>query len=150
MKDSEDPGSPRVPDEDAAWRDIVDHYGERVLDEESPAQPEPKREPEPTAEVTFDEPDDDWYTPLAEDDDGFVPPEPDPIPMAPDRVLAWGGVLGVPVLALLAVMVVQVTSLQIPGWVGLLAVGAFLGGFGYLVATMPRTREDPWDDGARL
>ena len=27
---------------------------------------------------------------------------------------------------------------------------SFLVGFGYLVATMPREREDPYDDGARL
>jgi hypothetical protein len=31
-----------------------------------------------------------------------------------------------------------------------LLVGGFLGGFGYLVAQMPRGPRDPFDDGARL
>ena len=89
-------------------------------------------------------------TPPAEDPEGhFVPPEPPPLPEA-DRVtrLAWAALLGGPGLIVLA------TLLQIPleGWVMVLAIGAFVGGFATLVARMhdrPR-QDDGWDDGAVL
>jgi hypothetical protein len=37
-----------------------------------------------------------------------------------------------------------------PGWLGFLLVAGFLGGFGFLVATMPRSRgeDGDGDDGA--
>jgi hypothetical protein len=54
------------------------------------------------------------------------------------------------VLALIATVVVTATDVTVPQWFGWLLVAAFLGGFGYLVLTMPRDRDDPWDDGARL
>ena len=78
-----------------------------------------------------------------------MPPEPPPLPEA-DRVtrLAWAALLGGPALIMLA------TLLRIPleGWVMVLAIGAFVGGFGTLVARMhdrPR-QDDGWDDGAVL
>jgi hypothetical protein len=88
--------------------------------------------------------------PPVEDHEGhFVPPEPPPLPEA-DRVtrLAWAALLGGPALIMLA------TLLRIPleGWVMVLAIGAFVGGFGTLVARMhdrPR-QDDGWDDGAVL
>ena len=40
--------------------------------------------------------------------------------------------------------------IPLPAIVAWLLVGAFLGGFGYLVAQMPRGPRDPFDDGARL
>jgi len=88
--------------------------------------------------------------PPVEDIEGhFVPPEPPPLPEA-DRVtrLAWAALLGGPALIMLA------TLLRIPleGWVMVLAIGAFIGGFGTLVARMhdrPR-QDDGWDDGAVL
>lgn len=85
--------------------------------------------------------DDPLQSPARWDDEGhFVPPTPPPIPrMAPRRRLAWAALLGSPVVALLLV----VLDVSLPGWVALLVAGAFVGGFGYLVATM---RSGPPDD----
>lgn len=138
----------REPDEDAAWRAIVDNYGERVLEDEDedavPAEPEPEaplaehlRDPEPA-----DPPE------LAErDDDRFVPPTLGPTPRPPaDRLIAWLGVFGAPAVLLFVV----VTGIEIPRLLGWALVGAFLVGFGYLVLRMPSDPRDPWDDGAVL
>jgi hypothetical protein len=91
----------------------------------------------------------DTPAPVEDHEGHFVPPEPPPLPEA-DRVtrLAWAALLGGPALIVLA------TLLQIPldGWVLVLALGAFIGGFGTLVARMhdrPR-QDDGWDDGAVL
>ena len=91
----------------------------------------------------------DTPAPVEDTEGHFVPPEPPPLPEA-DRVtrLAWAALLGGPALIVLA------TLLQIPldGWVLVLALGAFIGGFGTLVARMhdrPR-QDDGWDDGAVL
>ncbi|NUS50582.1 MAG: hypothetical protein HOQ22_06005, partial [Nocardioidaceae bacterium] len=80
------------------------------------------------------------------DEGHFVPPEPPPIPRGtPARRLAWLGLFGTPVVMLAAV----VFGWRIPGWLALLMVVAFIGGFVFLVATMPRDRDDwPGDDGA--
>jgi hypothetical protein len=137
-------------DTEAAWRDIVDHYGERAVvgPDEYPDQPE-----QPRIVYARDEPDelatdldDDWDD---EDDDeeGYVPPPPPPLPRTtPARLAAWVGVLGVPVV----VVVLLVTGLRVPALVGWALVAAFVGGFGFLVATMPREPRDPWDDGSRI
>ncbi len=45
---------------------------------------------------------------------------------------AWAGVLGGPLLAILAVL----TGFALDGWVGLVATAAFMGGFVTLVARM--------------
>ncbi|WP_028658848.1 hypothetical protein [Nocardioides insulae] len=158
---TEGASSPRL-DEDAAWQAIVANFGDRAVLEESSEEPASgsgsrseesggsEVAPGPAAEpARFEEPDTDWYTPL-EDDGAFVPPDPGPIRTSPDRLLAWAGVLGVPVLTVLGVMLSRLTSFYLPGWVGLLAVAAFIGGFVYLVATMPRSPDDPWDDGAQV
>jgi hypothetical protein len=91
----------------------------------------------------------DTPAPVEDPEGHFVPPEPPPLPEA-DRVtrLAWAALLGGPALIVLA------TLLQIPldGWVLVLALAAFIGGFGTLVARMhdrPR-QDDGWDDGAVL
>jgi hypothetical protein len=81
------------------------------------------------------------------DDERFVPPEPPPLPrVAPDRMLAWVGVLGSPVVLLACLLL----SVGIPALLGYALVAAFVGGFGYLVWTMPREPRDPWDDGAQV
>lgn len=143
--DGED-GSDR-PGEDAAWADswadswadIVAHYGERpVLEgrdlEPSPTPfPEPEREPE--AEV------------YVEDEEGFVPPPVGPAghPHGP-RLLAWLGLLGSPLLAIVLVMLIG----SIPGLASFALLAAFVGGFCYLVATMRTEPRDDGDDGAVL
>jgi hypothetical protein len=126
------------PDDDTAWREIVENYGERVLEQDEPAAPlpEPPAEPDP-------------YPELAETDqeERFVPPPPPPLPrVSKDRLAAWLGVLGAP----FALLVATIFRLPLPAVVPWLLVGAFLAGFGYLVAQMPRGPRDPYDDGAVL
>ena len=131
-------------DEDAAWRAIIEHYGERAELEEDDAPPvappaaplDPPRfpsferrwTPEPlNSEATWD------------DEGHFVPPEPPPLPqLEPRRKLAWIGLFGAPLMMLVAV----VLGWSYPSWLSFLLVAGFVGGFGYLVATMPRSRGD--------
>jgi hypothetical protein len=158
-------------DEDAAWAEIVANYGDRpemgsdpdpVVEDrpdtgvvEEGAQPPSRnhRDPqrprnifdrsyihattEPADEATWD------------DEGHFVPPEPPPLPrLEPRRKLAWIGLFGAPTLLLLAV----IFSWSFPSWLGTLLVAAFVGGFVYLIATMPRRGGGDWsgDDGAVL
>ena len=75
----------------------------------------------------------------------FVPPEPPPVPRAtPSRRLAWCGLFLPPLLMLAAV----VLDWTFPSWVTMGLVAAFIGGFVFLVATMPRDGGDGWGDGA--
>ena len=68
--------------------------------------------------------------------------------MDPRRRLAWAGLLGTPIVALLLIG----AGIRLAGWMAFLLVVAFIGGFGYLVATMRSGPPDDWsgDDGARL
>ncbi|WP_445400410.1 hypothetical protein ACSMX9_05515 [Streptomyces sp. LE64] len=92
------------------------------------------------------------YTPeeASEDDfdDGdeghFVPPEPPPLPEAdPTAKFAWLGMLGGPVLLLLAVLL----GWDMTWWLATLAIGGFLGGFATLVARMHEDGEEDDDPG---
>jgi hypothetical protein len=89
-------------------------------------------------DYTAPEPSDDDFD---EDDEGhFVPPEPPPLPSGDTTArFAWLGVLGGPVLLLLAVLF----GWEMTWWLTTLGVGGFLGGFGTLVA---RLRPDDEDD----
>jgi hypothetical protein len=133
--------------EDDAWRSIVEHYGDRfpIDSDESPGV-EASAEPRPAQVEPVDvEPPDAGG--LDEAEEGFVPPPPPPLPrVAPDRLLAWLGIFGAPVVLLTAVLV----GVHLPAWLGYLLVGGFVGGFVYLVTRMPRGPRDPADDGARL
>jgi hypothetical protein len=84
------------------------------------------------------------------DDEGhFVPPPPPPLPtLDPRRKIAWGCLVGAPVLALLSIVV----GAGVPDWILVGMVGAFVGGFVYLVATMGQSPDSGWgsDDGAVL
>ncbi|MFL6099679.1 MAG: hypothetical protein ACJ71T_06975 [Actinomycetales bacterium] len=91
----------------------------------------------------------DWAPRLeepAEEPDGFVPPEPPPLPRG-DLVgwLAWTAVIGGPLFLLLASQVwTDIGRI----WI-MLAVLAFIGGFAAIVARLPNSRnEDDPDDGA--
>ena len=80
-------------------------------------------------------------------EDHFEPPAPPPLPSV-DTVtrFAWAGVLGGPVVLVLAAL----AGLPLSGWVGFLALIAFMAGFVTLVARMqdrPPTDSGP-DDGA--
>ncbi len=135
-----------------AWREIVEHYGERpVLGDDEPAEDlEPEVEPaagepdEPgTDEPGTDEPEDE--IPVVE---RFEPPAapPFPVPRTWQRGVAWSGIFVAPVFALL----IGLLSLAVPALLGWTLVIWFVGGFLYLVREMPRSPRDPWDDGSRI
>ena len=140
-------------DEDAAWASILEHYGDRAqLNEAAEEQADAASaaaEPAEVAEQPYRpavlEPR--WReqlnTEATWDDEGhFVPPNPPPLPpLEPRRKAAWTGLFGAPLMLLIAV----VFGFQYPGWLGFLFVASFIGGFGYLVATMPPTR---YEDGS--
>ena len=162
--DGPDPGL----DIDAAFAEIVAHWGpsEPDVPEEAggatrapeppaaraPTPPPPPATPPSTPPTPVSPPDSGWGDPLNsratwEDEGHFVPPVPPPLPsVEPRRRLAWIALLGSPVVGLLFVLF----QLAIPGWVSLLLVCAFVGGFCYLVATMGKPPTDHWsgDDGA--
>ncbi|WP_329216454.1 hypothetical protein OG352_11305 [Streptomyces sp. NBC_01485] len=75
-----------------------------------------------------------------EDDEGhFVPPEPPPLPAADTTAkFAWLGVIGGPVLLLLAVLL----GWEMTWWLSTVCIGGFLGGFATLVARMRPDDED--------
>ncbi|MGX9885741.1 hypothetical protein [Streptomyces sp. NPDC002276] len=81
-----------------------------------------------------------------EDDEGhFVPPEPPPLPAADTTAkFAWLGVIGGPILLLLAVLL----GWDMTWWLTTVGIGGFLGGFGTLVMRM-RTDDEEGDDPGR-
>jgi hypothetical protein len=134
--------------EDAEWRAIVDHYGDRP-DLTPPPEPEP--EPAlPSADLfRMDLPAElgprSWEP--VEETEGFVPPQPPPVPRPHGlRLVAWLGLFGVPTVVLVCI----VLHVSLPSPLGFLALVWFVGGFGYLVATMngPKDPDGGWDDGA--
>ena len=129
-------------DEDEAWRQIVANYGDVPSVDDAPR-------PEPSGEyVVENDLPDEADAPIPWEDEGrFVPPPPPPVPRPePRRGLAWAGLFGAPVILLVAL----VFGVYLPGWLSLLLVAGFIGGFGYLVATMSNDPRDPGDDGARV
>ncbi|MFD8610865.1 hypothetical protein [Streptomyces sp. NPDC059631] len=81
----------------------------------------------------------------SDDDEGhFVPPEPPPLPEADATAkFAWLGVLGGPVLLLLAVLL----GWEMTWWLTTLGIGGFVGGVATLVARMNPGDEDDDDPG---
>ena len=133
MSDPTTPSGPPGRDENALWEEIVANYGDRELPETPLVVPPPPEAVTPP--------------PVETDDDHFVPPVPPPLPRpTPDRMLAWVGVLGAPLLALVFVLLRWTP----PSWVVLFMALGFLGGTGWLIATMGRDGDhrDGWDDGA--
>jgi len=151
-------------DLDAEWAQIIANYGERpamgadpeVEDSGGPEVEERAKRASRNPRNLFDrsyidsttEPSSELNSEASWDDEGhFVPPEPPPLPtLDPRRKLAWIGLFGAPAMLLLAV----VFGWHFPSWLGTLLVLAFVGGFVYLIATMPRSRPGEWggDDGA--
>jgi hypothetical protein len=93
-------------------------------------------QPDPAAFV------DNW-----QDEGHFTPPPPPELPEGtPISRLAWAGLLGGPAVLLL---------IALTGWDGprIVSIGAglaTLAGFVTLVWLLPESRDDGWDDGARL
>lgn len=133
--------------DDDAWREIVENYGDTPSVEDlrtevaaEASAPEQDSEPDPAPQTPL------FWHPDPDDEQDYIPPdEPLPRPAFP-TLIAWLGVLGMPAIVI-ALLVLRVA---IPTWGAVGFVMWFLGGFGYLVSTMPKQREDPWDDGARL
>lgn len=134
--------------EDAAWREIVDNYGERPLlegDDDQVARPGPTGPapvPDPAPAVSS-EPE---RAPRPEPaEEHYVPPPPPPLPRTdPPRLVAWTCLFGSPVVVLLAL----VAKVAIPPLLGLILMVGFVGGFVYLVASMRSEPRDDNDDGA--
>lgn len=142
--------------EEAAWREIVENYGERVLGEDPVTDDSVIDDavvvsfPDPTGFDTDDVLEDVDEDELIPESERFVPPSPTLPRTTPERFIAWLGVLGAPVVAVVLVTIYTLTGFVFPSWVIAFLVLAFLGGFGYLLVTMSRDPGDPWDDGARL
>jgi hypothetical protein len=119
-------------DDDAAWQQIVENYGEWPDIPDAPAPEVPLAEAPEVFHVEL-------Y------DEQFVPPPlPPPPVIRPERKVAWVGLIGSPVL----LVVLSLIEYSLPGVLTGGLVVAFLASFGYLVATMEP--HDPDDDGARV
>ena len=153
---SEDPD--RGLDIDARFAEIIADWepsapadeGEPEVTPPPPEQPAPEERAERLRglfQPTWNDPLDSEAT--WEDEGHFVPPPPPPLPQVePRRRLAWAALLGTPLIALLLVG----AGIRVAGWMAFLLVVGFIGGFGYLVATMRSGPPDDWsgDDGARI
>jgi len=130
--------------EEDVWRSIVENYGERPqLDPAQPEEPEAPTPPPPVAPAL----EEGTVVELEETDERFVPPPPPPLPHPPPkRLAAWVGLFGSPAVLLLSLIL----GFTLPPLLGYALIGAFLGGFGYLVVHMQRGPRDPGDDGARI
>lgn len=150
-------------DEDALWAQIVANYGDRPpmgqeadtgrpVEPVEPVETERPRRPRNLFDRSFIEATTERSRELNapgswEDEGHYVPPEPPPLPVPePRRRMAWIGLFGAPMLMLVGI----VLGWSFPSWIGALLVSAFVGGFLYLVATMPRSGRGHWpgDDGA--
>lgn len=139
MRDEEPGDRARAEAEELAWREIVDHYGERPDVTELADLTTPLDAPDPEQEV-HEEP-----LPLDADDETFTPPPlPPPPVITPQRRLAWVGLVASPILLVL----LNVLEYSLPGILSVGLVIVLIVSFGYLVATM--TPRDPDDDGARV
>jgi hypothetical protein len=76
----------------------------------------------------------------------FVPPPPPPLHLPTDPIAraAWVGLIGGPLLIIVAALLGWTLS----GWVGVLAAGGFVGGFVTLIARMKEQPPDSGDNGA--
>jgi hypothetical protein len=141
---SRDDEAARRAREDAEWRSIVDNYGDRP-EVEREAEPEPR--PDEPAQLSLPPELGPRSWEAAEEDDRYVPPPPPPVPRPHGaRLAAWLGLFGVPTVVLVCI----VLHVSLPSPLGFLALVWFVGGFGYLVATMngPKDPDGGWDDGA--
>jgi hypothetical protein len=137
----------RAAAEELAWREIVDHYGERpdlqvdsdFSDDASDGSGDGRAPGEPAADAPYEPFQLELY------DETFTPPPlPPPPHTTPERRLAWVGLIVSPILLVL----LNLIELSLPGILSFGLVVAFIASFGYLVATM--TPRDPDDDGARV
>jgi hypothetical protein len=157
---------PRDLDFDAEFERIVADFGPPSVDEDPSVEPqdpsvdqdpsvEPVETPVEPAETQTDNlrnlfrqawTDDSAPADPAETEEHYVPPPAPPIPRPePRRLLAWAGLVGAPMVAL-----ILLTLGSLPAWTSFILFCWFVGGFGYLVATMTDRGRDGWDDGAQV
>ena len=135
--------------DDAVWQDLVARLesAESAPDPQSPAAPETQspaaRETQPGAGTPPGPRD---SSEPADDDEGFVPPEPAPLGAGdPLIVLAWCGAAGAPLALLLMAMFWRSAPFAVIA--GLVVL--FIAGASYLVSRLPGDR-DHGDDGAQV
>lgn len=150
---------------DRAFAELVAGYHLTAPDPLPPLKvdPEPSRRVDPESPPTA--PSSTW----ADTHPLFVSPEPvrpDPVPLQPEPepeeryvpepqpplprpslpvLLAWAGIAYAAVVVLLAAF-----GVRLPAWMGWMALGGFVGGFGVLVFHLPRSRPPDAGDGAVL
>ncbi|HEX7739462.1 MAG TPA: hypothetical protein VF426_07425, partial [Marmoricola sp.] len=106
---------------DAAWEDIIAHYGDRAP-VELPDPAAPRQAPEAPFPASPDDGSDEFANAWWAREEHFVPPTPPPAPLpAGPRGVAWLGVLGSPV----AMLVLVLLHVAIPSWLGLLLFAGF-------------------------
>jgi hypothetical protein len=131
-------GSELPEHEQRAWDAIVaDLSGQIDLGPEFPADRPATAPPTPEPAIPAEPVDVD-----DEEDDGFVPPHPPPIPRPADAIgrFSWAAVIAGPLLVLIT------TLLELDRWIANLGVILSVGGFVSLIWRMNDRDED--DDGA--
>ncbi len=141
-------------DVDAAWAEIVARWeGEPPRPDEDdgpapalPAHRDPAHREPPATPLPDDRP-----APgprdheLAEADESFVPPVAPPLGrVRPSAWLPWAGVLGGPLLLVVAALLYP----AVPAVLLVLSVAAFCAGAALVVLRLPARRRDDGDDGA--
>ena len=134
--------------DDAVWQDLVARLesAESAPDPQSPASGETLSSPGETQSCTGTPAGPRDFSVPADDDEGFVPPEPAPLGTGdPLVVLAWCGAAGAPLALLLMAMFWRSAPFAVIA--GLVVL--FIAGASYLVSRLPGDR-DHGDDGARV
>lgn len=85
------------------------------------------------------------YTPPPEDD-SWEPPEPPPATGSRMARLAWAGIIGGPLMLLLALIAFR----NAPAWYVASGVAVFVAGCVIAFLQLPQRRRDPDDDGAEV
>lgn len=123
-------------------RDGGSAHAVRAEDEAAPPPPAPEREEAPESSALRGPRD---YAVADELDDGFTPPEPEPLASAdPLLVAAWLSAVGGPI----AFIVILIVWSNAPALVWLSTLAVTLLGWAVVIWRLPRTREDTDDDGA--
>ncbi len=138
--------------EDEVWQSIIENFGDRAELEAWEKRAVDNDAPLPASGAPLFGDDVDEFDPddYIDPEDEFVAPRPSLPKTTPSRFVAWTGAVGAPMATVILYVLHATIGLWIPGWVTTFLIVAFLAGFGFLVATMPKTRDDPFDDGARL
>ena len=134
--------------DEAAWRAIVDNYGDRpeIASRRSSSAPPARLAVGPIREESAaEDPTERPSRPSREDH--YVPPPPPPLPDRHRRGCSPGSGCSASRCSCWSALVAGV---NLPTWLGLILMVWFVGGFVYLVASMRPGAGDDYDDGAVL